>query len=390
MKVQVSIVSDQSLPNLIAALASPPDHVYLVCSERMARAPSQSRVREQLTARGIGVSVVQGAPDVGLASIRRFALDLADRIDREHPDAEVELNATGGTKLMAMGFVEVFRDTATRIVYADTAHNRLEVLADARGEGGALELPQLLDVRSYLATQGFAMRSAKSDEPEWREQWRRRKPACRLLGREIAHLGQLVGQLNKLVNQALDDRTGELVAPLQQLATQPRGKWLEALEALAHCEVICYRGGAREIEFVDAESAVFVRGGWLEELAWHVLQDAGVHDACLGVTGIWRPSRDSRNEFDVLACDHNQLLFIECKTLRFQQETDSAVTYKIDSLGNDVRGVFGESWLLTAQPPSDHLQERCRTANIRVIGPAELPRLADIVAAWKSPSASVP
>lgn len=66
--------------------------------------------------------------------------------------------------------------------------------------------------------------------------------------------------------------------------------------------------GKTTIEFCDLASAQFVRGGWLEEYVWHTVKDAGVRDARMGIKGIWQESRNSRNEFDVLACEHNQAL----------------------------------------------------------------------------------
>ena len=46
----------------------------------------------------------------------------------------------------------------------------------------------------------------------------------------------------------------------------------------------------------------------------------------------------------------NQLLVIECKTLRFREgENDNEIAYRIDSLGKAARGLFGETWLLSAR-----------------------------------------
>lgn len=89
-----------------------------------------------------------------------------------------------------------------------------------------------------------------------------------------------------------------------------------------------------------------------------------------------------RNEFDVLACHCNELLVIECKTLRYQEENESPVAYKIDSLGQQVRGLFGETWLLSAREPTPNLLERARLARIRIIAPAELPGLSSAVRDW--------
>jgi hypothetical protein len=47
-----------------------------------------------------------------------------------------------------------------------------------------------------------------------------------------------------------------------------------------------------------------------------------------------------------------------------------------------VRGLFGDTWLLSARKPSDVLTERVRRARIRLIGPEDLAHLREIVHAW--------
>jgi hypothetical protein len=128
--------------------------------------------------------------------------------------------------------------------------------------------------------------------------------------------------------------------------------------------------GSEYLRFTDLDAAHFARGGWLEEYAYHVVHDAGVHDARLGVTGVWDDAQAMANEFDVLACHGN--------------ETDNAIAYKLDSLGEDARGLFGRTWLLSARAPTDTLIARARRARIRLIGPAELQDLRALVRAWKA------
>jgi hypothetical protein len=154
------------------------------------------------------------------------------------------------------------------------------------------------------------------------------------------------------------------------------------MDALAQAGVLDWTPGSQYLHFRDAEAAQFARGGWLEQYAYHVVHDAGVHDARLGVTGVWDDAQAMANEFDVLACHGNQLLFIECKTLRYRDETDNAIAYKLDSLGEDARGLFGRTWLLSARAPTDTLIARARRARIRLIGPAELQDLRALVRAW--------
>jgi len=391
-RIHVVLVSDQVLANLIPALMDRPDRVVAVCTHEMASRGLDRRLQTQLKREAIAAEVKSGAPDVGIRQIQEFALQLAAELDNDHPGAEIVLNATGGTKLMSLGFVEVFRGLASAILYTDTAHRRIELLPNSQGEvTDPLPMTDVLDVPGYLAAQGFRYQSAVSDDIGWRERSAGRKSASKYLGRSLAnpHIQEFVGVINALADQALERVPGtdeeRLAEPRQPLRNSPWGDWAKALAELARAGLVDWRDGEDQVTFVDAEAALFLRGGWLEEYAWHIVKDGHVHDVRMGVRGVWENTQEASNEFDVLACHLNQLLFIECKTLRYRDGNDNEIAYKVDSLGRDARGLFGETWLLSAREPTEVLVERAGQGRIRIIGPMDLPRLREIVRGWMRP-----
>jgi hypothetical protein len=385
MKLHVCLVSDQVLANLIPALMERPDKVVLVSSAEMARKKIDRRLKKLLERESIAVEIYPDAPDVDLSHIQEFALDLAGKLEAAHPSAEIVLNATGGTKLMALGFVEVLRGIAQRIIYTDTAHRRIETLPEAQGLAiAATPMTDVLDVPKYLAAQGIACGRATSEDAAWRERAARRKSVAKYLGRNAERLDPFIGAINRLADLAFN-KTDRLIEPRQNFdyAPHPKSPWAEALRQLADAGLIGWSDGEVDIVFIDEECTQFLRGGWLEEFAWHTLQDERVFDARLGVEVSGDGMSETKNEFDVLAAHANQLLFIECKTLRFNpNENDNELAYKLDSLGKAARGLFGETWLLSARMPTPMLHERLRGARIRLIGPAELPKLREAVQAW--------
>lgn len=382
MQIHVALVSDQILANLIPAFMERPELVYLVASRQMSQRGTDERLACQLRREAITVEVRAGAPEVGIAEIQSFAYRLAEAIDREHPAASITLNATGGTKLMALGFVDAFRDIGARIIYTDTAHRRVECLPVGRERPSpAIPMLDVLDVPGYLAAQGFRVSAVVSDSPEWCERAANRKAACKYLGQHAAELQDFIGVLNALTDQSLDEE-GTLVATSQKFSRVPWGDWAAALGQLVRAKMLEWQDGSAEIAFVDEEATRFLHGGWLEEFVWHVLRDNGAFDVRLGITGAWEAGRASKNEFDVLATQRNQLLFVECKTLRHRDENDNALSYKVDSLGQDARGLFGATWLVTAREPTTVLLERAKQARIRVLGPKDLPRFREQVCRW--------
>lgn len=396
MKIHIVLVSDQVLANLIPILMEKPDLVLLVVTAGMAARRLDRHLQALLKESGIPSRIYGDAPDVDVRAIQAYASGLIDQVVEAYDAPEVVLNATGGTKLMSLAFVEVCRGLVSRMLYTDTAHRRIEYLPNGNSPLLApTAMTHTLDLPGYLGAQGFRYRRAASDDPSWHATVHQRKAACKYLGQHMGepHLQHYVGQMNYLANQALEQIPGtheeQLIAPRQSFDTPPRGIWARAQAELVKGGLIAWEEGGQDFIFANAGAARFVRGGWLEEYAWHILSDAQAFDVRLGVEGLWRDTKKTTNEFDVLACHLNQLLLIECKTQRYhdgtQQTPDENVTgiaYKLDSLSPDVRGLFGDTWLLSARQPTDALTERTRQARIRLVGPEELANLREIVLAW--------
>lgn len=389
MLIHVCLVSDQTLANLIPALMDRPDKVCLVATDSMLRKGLPRRLSAILERKGIRTETIEGAPDAGIGAILEFAGRAAARITQREPSARLVLNATGGTKLMALGFTEALRNRAERIIYTDTSHRRIECLPAAGGAlGDTLPMRDVLDVNTYLSAQGFDIERSRSDEESWLRTARVRRAVCEYLAVRLADrdVQNLVGALNGLAHQALDE-DGRLVAPRQELEDEPRSPWPEILRRLQDFGLVRFQG--RTIEFLDVSGARFLHGDWLEEYAWHVVADAKPFDVRLGVEGRWSDARSARNEFDVLATHMNELLFVECKTLRHGREDarDADLLYKVDSLGQDVRGLFGTTWLVTARTPAPEMIGRAHQQGVTLLGPAEVARLAGHVRNWMSRAA---
>jgi hypothetical protein len=244
-----------------------------------------------------------------------------------------------------------------------------------------------LKIKQYLAAQGRHYVRAVSDNQENLERIQHRKSAAKYLATHAQELDDFFGMLNGAVDKALDE-DGCLVAPRQNFwfhSYAPKKKlWQDALGKLKQAGLLGLSGN--EIVFIDAEDTQFLRGGWLEEYAFHILRDENIFDVALGVevhdVGRGDP-KETLNEFDVLATHMNQLLFVECKTKRFDpKQNDNELSYKLDSLGKKARGLFGETWLLSARAPNSQLESRLKDNAIKIVGPGDLARLREKVQTW--------
>jgi hypothetical protein len=385
--LHICLISAQLLPNLIPLLANPPEAVQLVVTPTMknSQAPRFKKILKQKN-----ISIIDPdheCLDTGLNLILEQALELAAKLESQYPGRRLVLNATGGTKLMALAFVEVFRDLAhAEIIYTDTEHGRIEYLDKRRQAPTALD--NCLDVPTYLAANGFTLRDCESDRTEWRENADVRKPLSKWLAGESADLGDFLGALNRLANAALDDAGENLRCPNQAFDRAPRGRWRNAMVEISRADygLIAWDNGT-QITFRTAEAARYLGGIWLEEYVWHIVHDARIYDVRCSVAGTWEGGNKQdqpRNEFDLVATHRNRLLLVECKTLRFGRDAhkDQDILYKLDALGSKAKGLFGTTWLISARALTDAARSRAKSQRIEIIEAGALTRLREKVLAW--------
>lgn len=379
-RLHIQLVSAQLAGNLIPALMERPDRAALIVTSAMTR--QAALLRELEDEAGISVRMFEHAPDADLPRLHEFALEVIAELE---PVDELVLNLTGGNKLMALGFLEMLRGSVHRCIYTDTANGRLEQIST--GESGAeppLTLSSVLNVPISLRAQGFRYRGAVSEDSSWWAEALERKAVAKRLAEVARDHGDFLGALNHIASKALD-ANGNLVFHQQSFNSAPHGRWANNLGWLRDAGLLDWEGGA-EVDFLDAERTTFLNGGWLEEYVYHRLRDEGLDDIALGVEGTWDRTNGARNELDVVAVHANHLLVVECKTLRHGRDAsfDDEQLYKLDSIGDSLRGFFGSIWMVSARHPSAAMIERARQHEIRLIGPEDLPRLRELVQAWKA------
>lgn len=384
MNIHVCLVSDQILANLIPALMERPHRVVIVASREMKQRGLDRRLGTALAAHGIESDIVDEAPDVSLAEIRRYAGALLEALREGMPDVNVTLNATGGTKLMMLGFVDAFRASSARLIYADTAHRRIEDI----GRGGEVPMQNVLDVPGYLAAQGMRFDRADSDAADRLARIDQRATLTRFIGEHVVRLQAGIKILNGIVAKAIQPdptrREDILANPDFDMVNGAWGDFAKLLERCDELGLVEWHKEARRGRFADLDAARYLSGIWLEEYAWLCARECRPFDVRMGVHRGGDDGDQELNEFDLLAVHCNQLLFIECKTANFTRQLGQAnqVAYKLDSLGRQARGLFGQTWLLSAIEPPPELLERTGDMRITVLGPNDLPGLAARIADW--------
>jgi hypothetical protein len=370
MHIHICLVSAQLLANDIPILMDKPHKVILLSSAAMH--DQAQRFMLLLQQQQIAFELCEAMPDTDLTQIEQFARDLLNRLRTTYRRAQLTVNITGGTKLMSLALWRVFgRSKRHQIIYTDTAKNRLESLQDH----GVTPLQAVLTINDYLLAYGAIILRSQSADTQWdKAAWSRRN-ATRLLAKlsEKPHLQPLITQLNSLCLKALSSNSQQLLHPCQQFVSALWGERLAAVQVLAQMQLLQLADDQQTVEFLDAARTRFLCGHWLEEYAYWAARWLNLNDVACGVDIQWQGSQ-THNELDVLVVHNNRLLSIECKTAHLQTLGSKAqdVLYKIDSIGQDLKGLFGTTVLLSALEVPAFMRERAKTQHVIILRPWEL------------------
>ncbi len=382
-EVHVCLVSDQLLANLIPALVRQPRKAHLMVSTE--KVEKGQRLAQLLTATGVEVTWYDQVPDADFTRIFEYARRVSASIKAEHSTELILVNVTGGNKLMAFGFLVAFRSAGAEIIYLDTAHNRLEII----GESNSLEpVPNVLDVKTYLAAQGFHYESAESEDAGWKDRCLQRREVTEFLGRHAGQLLLLFRGLNQIIWRWSQNAVSDSSDPTHAFRYRPLGRLSEAIKLLSEYELLQWDGD-RRIQVDMEKHGDYLSGRWLEEYAWLCARDCGFADVQSGVRGYWRSGKHGpvSNEFDVLAIHDNRMLLIECKTARLDGRGRAIVgqdlVTKIESLGRNASGLFGTTLLVAARDVEPSVAARCQAWNIALRAADDLAHLRDDLQTWK-------
>jgi hypothetical protein len=389
MKMHLCLVSAQLSANLIPILIDKPDLIGLVVSDFMQN--NALRLASILKQQGFSTTLFKQAPSAGIDDIIAYAEALQQDLNQFCAEYEITLNCTGGTKFMSLGFIQVFQETAKEIIYTDTANNQIEYLPAREGiMPEPRPLGAVFNIPLYLQVNRVPYLEAMSDNADWRETVQQRKKLSHDLAQNAHQLSFLFSSLNAFSSHARDSRNECLISQdrLQKDQTHYREKpyppilnWLNRLQQL---HLILWDKERYAVEFTSYDAACYLGGFWLEEYLFNVIEALNPDDVRNGVRIQQTDRCQQTNELDILVVHNIRLLAIECKTLRMgvSSDNDNKILYKLHSVSDDLRGLYGKTMLVSAQRPSDRVIQRANCKGIALISPEELPLLAEKVKHW--------
>ncbi len=384
------IVSDQTLQNLIPTRLERyrPDHIVLLQSAAMKKKGAGQRLKRALEIAGSkNIDLLDDCPDHDQPRIVAWGGALIRRLRGEHPQGRFILNLTGGNKLMSAGLLRAMRPWCEAI-YCDTEHDCLEILHPP-GQSAIALPPDLINVKVYLAAQGFAARDPGYDGATLDK---RRATTC-WLAENAAALKDFIGNLNAAAACWDAKVTGTNSTNLR-----PRHGELEKTAAKKLLEGGLLEEKAGQLSTVKAH-ADYLRGGWLEEYCFAVGRelenDANPRNRLkrarfqinvkIDPLGTTPSGKYPLNELDAAFVHRNRMLIVECKTGRQLGDDDKSqnILNKLEVLGEHAAGRFFGKILLTTEPGVDaKTAERAKRYSIEILLGHQIKNLKQHITGW--------
>ncbi|MDM7939580.1 MAG: DUF1887 family CARF protein [Methanothrix sp.] len=380
MKILLSLISQQHVPNLLSAHELRPDMLVLLVTD-----PMKDAANNFLKALAVGgldyLTRHELAPLKNPDSLDQTNKALKEFHER-YPDADWTVNLTGGTKLMSIAAYEFFKDKA-RMIYVSERDQSKAI--DLSG-GASLPLNHRISTQEFIAGYGFDVLNFKAIcENEAR--------AVRWLDLavEIAARSQdsaIYGFLGKLflISEIKEGRSRGMVLDesdgLYIMDTELRTK-ITSTFALSYKD-LTLRGP------LDKYAVRFLTGGWLEVFTWgmlKLLEGNGIWDCRLGVQ-VGKKGLRLENDWDAAFMTDQALRIVECKSGGQEQDKRGDNTlYKIEAIRKQMGALRVKSYLVTTstnvidpktRKVRENLDTRAKHYDCTIIDPEKVVQIAQM------------
>jgi len=356
----VIIVSDQPAPNLIPVIMFQPETVHLLVSSKMTR--KASRIRAYLESRGINAA----EHPIEAYNMEQVKTVCSGILSGAAPGS-VLLNATGGTKLAALGAFAAFRDASFPVVYFDPETWQIRRIDSGHPPEQA---KAALTVREYLAIHGLNVSAATAAD----EGMEKRNQLTSWLAEHLPKTG-FIRTLNAFSARAIEKRRFPFTEHLHHPVRADDRKILEKLHSGG---MLKWDPKVKSITFEDYAAAHYLCGFWFEEYVFETVKSLGADDILMNVNVEWDNTGDKplKNELDVVFTHNCRLFLISCKTSKLATEKeykDKNPVYELDSIKDTAAGLFGRGMLVSATPISHELKKRADSLDLLTIAGPDLP-----------------
>lgn len=386
--VHLVIVTGQAQANLIPILQLKPEVVVLAVSNDMKKQADEFvKVLNNANVNYKPKDILRfdDVPASNLPEIEKMACKIYSELCQKYPAEKITYHATGGTKLMMLGFCNVFAKQDNEVIYTGTAEGFIEVVYPAAQPSIAIE--HVLTMETYLSSLG------EQYKPDANQNWgniaKQHKNLTFWLANNAEYLDHFFTVMNGFVMKAKDDFKQGRQQSEQVFRDNPRGIWIKALKKLTTDNICLWdEKNPKKVIFNDENRTVYIAGLWLEEYVWLIAHDLKISEVVANVEFTEQVDTNDRvqNEVDCVAVHSNRLLLIECKTIKFSAEEKgkhSDILYKLHTLSSRAGGLYGDKWLVSAKSLDQYTQARAEAYKIKTIAGKQLKSLKAELERWR-------
>lgn len=332
MSTLVCLVSHQAMANVIPVLQMKPNKVILLSTEQEASIASNLKVL--FNEKNIEVSE-QRISAYKTVTIRKVCESIVAT------EQDVSLNATGGTKPMAITAFDVFRSHGKKVVYYEPVQNHIFYLYPA--EENFLTVDIKLNIEDYLKSYGYEIINKINSKI--------RIESKRKFLTDISkdRYDDFIKFISKISKKKFD--IPNIDVKEKQFTFQKRS------------DKIMYKDSLQNNSF-DIPLSGHKLGDMLEDLLFLKLESLDTDD--IKVENHIKKNGIS-NEIDIIFTKNCKMHLISCK-LNIRKAENPTV-YEISSLKDLAAGTFGTAYIAVPdlKQCSENFLERCKLMNVKVI-----------------------
>lgn len=372
-KILVSLVSEQTIPNILAICHFKPDELLFVSTKKMEDNGKTTAILNTL--KKLGFKYESKPIIVQEDSILDCHKQMNKWIEGKE-DAEFIVNLTGGTKIMSIAAYEYFKDYSSKMVYIPIPKNEFIVPFPKKTPGLPTKLNLRLTVTQYMTAYGLEIMN-ESKLKGYHEEAYKRKDLSECIVKNYDNFKCVLSWLSDKLRTHRDKKEVDFEDIFQGI-TQREMQFFSKFGFKNENGVISKKLERSEIKYLT--------GGWLEEfcfntiLKWHCY---GVDDVVIGLQ--LRNSQGRDNEFDVMFTKDNALYFVECKSLDQHEDKDATALYKVGALQREF-GLRVGSFFVTTSPyilkdgkVKESVRARADQFKTTIIPPLEIDKFGEVI-----------
>lgn len=315
-KILISLVSEQTIPNILIAAHYSPEDFWFVSTERMEKERRVECIENTLKLKGLlpPFKKIQKVI-VDQDSLSDCMGKIESLVEMVNGEVEYVVNITGGNKIMAIATYEVFREIGQKVIidYIPLGKNELVQIFPRKKPLKSSEIKERLNLEEYLCSYGFGIQNKNSLEKVMKSALTRR-PDSQWILNNYEKLKGVLSFLYKALKDARNQKVYQLSATFDR---DPVNIELHMLDKQGFD--IKDRLISKDMK---KDEIIYLTGGWFEEFVFNeiysLVQEGILDDVRIGVK--IESLSGASNELDIAFMKENRFYHVECKTLGNEED----------------------------------------------------------------------